>query len=163
MNLTDYQELAARTRNPKMTHTEHLTNGGLGVAGEAGEVANKVKKIVHHRHFNEIGALWEELGDVLWYLADLCTTLGVSLDTVAQGNIAKLKRRYPDGFSAERSINRDDGPASLNEVANEHVVYHQPREGLTIAATTNDLGYSALWDDTIVFKPYTPISYKGDA
>jgi len=163
MNLTEYQELAARTRNDAMTFTEHLTFGGLGVAGEAGEVANKIKKIIYHLHPCEYEWLMEELGDVLWHIADLCTTLHVSLENVAEGNLGKLKRRYPEGFSAERSINRDDGPASLNEVANEHVVYHQPREGLTIAATTNDLGYSALWDDTIVFKPYTPISYKGDA
>jgi len=108
-----------------------------------------VKKIVHHRHFNEIGALWEELGDVLWYLADLCTTLGVSLDTVAEGNIAKLKRRYPEGFSAERSINRDDGddgPASQNEVANEHVVYTAQNERLILAdyhgCTTDGKVYS---------------------
>jgi NTP pyrophosphatase (non-canonical NTP hydrolase) len=50
----------------------------------------------------------EELGDVLWYCAELACGLGVTLDEVAMRNIDKLRRRYPEGFDAERSINRDD-------------------------------------------------------
>ena len=69
------------------------------------------------------------MGDCLWYLADIATTLEVDLSTVAAANIGKLVRRYPDGFSPERSINRDDGPASLNELTNEHI-YTPPSEGL---------------------------------
>lgn len=53
--------------------------------------------------------LREELGDVLWYLTWLCSEFGFSLEEVAQANIAKLRERYPEGFSVERSINRKDG------------------------------------------------------
>ena len=49
-----------------------------------------------------------EGGDCLWYLAELATGLGISLDEMAARNNAKLRVRYPDGFDAERSINRED-------------------------------------------------------
>ena len=49
----------------------------------------------------------EEIGDVLWYCAELATALGVTLDEIAQGNVDKLRRRYPDGFDPERSIHRE--------------------------------------------------------
>ena len=50
----------------------------------------------------------EELGDILWYLTWLCSEFGFGLEEVAQANIDKLKRRYPEGFSVERSINRKE-------------------------------------------------------
>ena len=50
----------------------------------------------------------EELGDMLWYLTWLCSEFGFSLEEVAQANITKLRERYPEGFSAERSINRKE-------------------------------------------------------
>ena len=51
----------------------------------------------------------KELGDVLWYVAETATALSMTLDEVAARNIAKLKMRYPDGFSAEKSIHRKPG------------------------------------------------------
>ena len=121
-------------------------------------------------------------GDHVWAAAIVAEEAGEVLQAAnnlamhGTGSIAHIRRellhtaamaiRYLENLEAverQRINDADDGPASQNEVANEHVVYHQPQEGLTIAATTNDLGYSALWDDTIVFKPYTPISYEGDA
>lgn len=125
MNIDNYQKLAARTRVTR-GYTEDLTHSSMGVVGEFGELINKIKKLVYHKHENIVPEIIEELGDCLWYIADIATTLGADLSLVTEQNIEKLCRRYPDGFSVEASINRDDGPATdtgpapLNEVANEH-------------------------------------------
>ena len=69
----------------------------LGLCGEAGEVADKVKKVLRDRggEFSAevIAALQLELGDVLWYVAQLATELGLELDQVAQANLDKLASR----------------------------------------------------------------------
>lgn len=105
MNLNDYQSLAARTAAP---HDNELVNYGLGIAGEAGEVADLIKKAIFHGHNIEQGEIKKELGDVLWYLANIARIAGLTLDEVAESNIAKLQRRYPQGFSTEASINREE-------------------------------------------------------
>jgi NTP pyrophosphatase (non-canonical NTP hydrolase) len=108
MNLNEYQEKAYRTAKKFETHSAALSDGGLGISGEAGELANKIKKHIHHNHPLDPDALVEEIGDVLWYAAFLASTLGETLEEIAQFNIAKLKLRYPDGFSTKASIDRKD-------------------------------------------------------
>lgn len=108
MRFDEYQELAGRTSPPDRLPIEKLTNGALGLGGEAGEVVELVKKHRYHGHALDADAVAKELGDVLWYVAEVCTAVGLSLDEVAQRNVAKLKARYPEGFSAERSRGRDD-------------------------------------------------------
>jgi NTP pyrophosphatase (non-canonical NTP hydrolase) len=105
MNLDEYQSLAARTMGPR-TPEQQLANAALGLTGEAGEVAEHVKKHLFHATPLDRDAVVKELGDCLWYVAAMCTALGISMDDVGTANIEKLRRRYPDGFSAERSINR---------------------------------------------------------
>jgi NTP pyrophosphatase (non-canonical NTP hydrolase) len=105
MNLDEYQSLAARTLGPR-TPEQQLANAALGLTGEAGEVAEHVKKHLFHATPLDRDAVVKELGDCLWYVAAMCTALGISMDHVGTANIEKLRRRYPDGFSAERSINR---------------------------------------------------------
>lgn len=86
----------------------------LGIAGEAGEVADLVKKHVGHGHPLDVAKLKYELGDVLWYVAGIASAVGLSLSDVAAGNLEKLRARYPEGhFSTERSISRanDNAPA----------------------------------------------------
>ncbi|MCB6990620.1 nucleoside triphosphate pyrophosphohydrolase family protein [bacterium 210820-DFI.6.38] len=70
----------------------------LGLTGEAGEVADLVKKGIFHEKGINIDHLKKELGDVLWYIAMICYSLGISLDDVMQTNVDKLIARYPDGF-----------------------------------------------------------------
>lgn len=109
MDLNDYQQLAMVTRNPTLTQEAQLASAGLGIAGEAGEVADLVKKVLFHGHpLDEAtrAKLVKETGDVLWYAALLAETLGVPLAEIASANIVKLKARYPAGFDPTRSLNR---------------------------------------------------------
>ena len=78
----------------------------LGLAGEAGEVVDLIKKQVCHKHGIDRDAIAKELGDVLWYVAAICTKLDLNLQHVAQQNISKLQERYPKGYSSEASKNR---------------------------------------------------------
>jgi NTP pyrophosphatase (non-canonical NTP hydrolase) len=61
-----------------------------------------------HGHAYDTQALKDELGDVLWYLAEAATAAGLNLDEIAQENVDKLFKRYPEGFSQKDSINRED-------------------------------------------------------
>lgn len=106
MNMNEYQELAARTLGRDRTHEQQLANAALGLTGEAGEVAEVIKKHLFHATPLDEVALAKELGDCLWYIGAFATVLGLSLNDIAEGNIEKLKKRYPEGFSAERSRNR---------------------------------------------------------
>lgn len=65
----------------------------LGLAGEAGEVAEKVKKSIRGDGQLDADEVAKELGDVLWYIANLASDIGISLDTIAEKNLEKLKSR----------------------------------------------------------------------
>lgn len=108
MTGNEYQHLAQRTANPKLNDSGKLQNGVMGLCGESGECVDLMKKVLFQGHKFEMvrGKLVEELGDVCWYVAETASALGVDLEDVMRRNIEKLKARYPEGFSAERSINR---------------------------------------------------------
>jgi NTP pyrophosphatase (non-canonical NTP hydrolase) len=100
MNFTDYQTQSRRTaKYPPIGHA--VIYPTLGLTNEAGEVAGKIKKIFRDKE-GVIGeaereALKGELGDVLWYLTQVCTELELSLDEVAQHNLEKLFDRMERG------------------------------------------------------------------
>ncbi len=100
MNFLDYQQRSRRTAlYPSIGHP--VIYPTLGLANEAGEVAGKIKKIFRDKA-GQIGelereGLKSELGDVLWYLAQVCTELGLSLDEVAEANLKKLLDRQSRG------------------------------------------------------------------
>ena len=113
MKINEYQSLAMRTNDSKCderllerVNAGELINGALGLTGEAGEVADIVKKYVFHGHELDKSEIIKELGDVCWYVALLSHAIGVPLEDILQTNVDKLKRRYPEGFSKENSINR---------------------------------------------------------
>lgn len=108
MTLDEYQALAARTLGRDRTHEQQLANAALGLTGEAGEVAEVIKKHLFHATPLDQDALAKELGDCLWYIGAFATVLGLSLDDIAQRNIDKLRKRYPEGFDTERSRNRSE-------------------------------------------------------
>lgn len=105
MRMNEYQELASRTAKED---PEEVINYGLGVSGEAGEVADMIKKRRFQGHTFSKEEICKELGDVLWYVSQLARMHGLTMDQVATANIIKLQKRYPEGFSEERSVNRND-------------------------------------------------------
>ena len=108
MTLDEYQELAARTLGRDRTHEQQLANAALGLTGEAGEVAEVIKKHLFHSTPLDQDALAKELGDCLWYIGAFATVLGLSMNDIAQRNIEKLRKRYPEGFDTDRSRNRTE-------------------------------------------------------
>lgn len=95
MTFSDYQFAAIKTALPSARSVSYMT---LGLAGEAGEIANKVKKLIRDGDSPEKrAAIAAELGDVLWYVAGLATELGVNLGDVAQANLDKLNKRAAEG------------------------------------------------------------------
>ena len=78
----------------------------MGLNGEAGECIDVLKKHDFQGHVLATDKILDELGDVLWYVVESAVGMGTTLEDVAQHNIAKLRARYPEGFSADRSINR---------------------------------------------------------
>lgn len=108
MNGNEYQKLAMRTLNPKLDKKDILLNAVMGLCGEAGEAIDLVKKNLYQNHPFDTNAFIKELGDIAWYLAEAATAVDVSLDEVFAKNIEKLKQRFPQGFTAEDSLNRKD-------------------------------------------------------
>lgn len=103
LTLSEYQRLAARTLNTSLTAEQRLLDAAAGLAEEAGEALGLVRKHLFMHHELDRARLVSELGDALWCLNAAAGALGVSLDEVAATNLAKLKRRYPEGYSDEAS------------------------------------------------------------
>jgi NTP pyrophosphatase (non-canonical NTP hydrolase) len=95
-----------------------LDLGGLGVAGEAGEVADLVKKILHHDVPLESvrDKLIKEMGDVHWYLEYLAATLGITTEQVLVANVAKLKERHPNGWSPKSQQEKRDEKTNRDKI-----------------------------------------------
>ena len=97
----------------KGANIERLTTAAVGMSAESGEFLEIVKKMVFQgKPFNDDNRkhLIIELGDVMWYVAQACMALDISLDDVVRGNVRKLEKRYPGGsFSVEKSEIRAKG------------------------------------------------------
>lgn len=109
MTINEYQMLAMATLNPELNRKEALINSVMGLCGESGEAIDIVKKWLAQGHELDKDHLIKELGDVAWYLAEAATVLDVPLEQILQGNIEKLKKRYPDGFEKDCSMVRLKG------------------------------------------------------
>ena len=108
MTIHDYQKLAMTTLNPALSKKDVLINGVMGLCGESGEAIDIVKKWLAQGHELDKERLAKDLGDFCWYLAETATALDLSLEDIMAANIEKLKKRYPEGFNAERSIHRTE-------------------------------------------------------
>lgn len=117
MSLNHYQQQAKRTASADWDKVAvrvlryptclPLLNFALGAAGEAGEIADYIKKVIFHGHDLDEDKLIKEIGDALWYLSQIAQVIGVPLEVIAEANIAKLQARYPEGFSETASQNRE--------------------------------------------------------
>ncbi len=97
MKLDDYQKQAASFFWGGSDDVFDILGLSLGVCGEAGELAEKIKKLYFNKKMEitdeDLGLIGKEIGDTLWYLAALSEKLGLSLDDAATNNIAKLNKR----------------------------------------------------------------------
>jgi NTP pyrophosphatase (non-canonical NTP hydrolase) len=112
MTFDEYQDWARRTLSQELNQRERLAMTALGLVGEAGECSEAIKKHLFHGHALDHAALAKELGDVLWYVAMLADSCGLSLGSIAAQNIDKLRVRYPDGFSTQASMERCESQQS---------------------------------------------------
>lgn len=108
MTINEYQALAMTTLNPELNQKDVLINSVMGLCGESGEAIDIVKKWLAQGHELDRERLAKELGDIAWYLAEAATALEIPLEDIFQGNIDKLKKRFPEGFSVQNSLKRSD-------------------------------------------------------
>ena len=107
MKLDEYQKLAIRTAK-KVDQNFDLMHVAFGLSGEAGEFADAIKKHLVYGKELDKGNVIEEIGDILWYIALACDTMGVDISEVAQQNITKLKLRYPEKYTDKHASDRLD-------------------------------------------------------
>lgn len=118
----EYQKLAMRTNDGKSTDrlmkfieenptidVGGLMNGLEGLCGETGEANDMIKKAIFHQKPFDQEHFKKELGDVMWYMAMICQSMGYELDEILQMNVDKLIARYPGGFDIQRANNRAKG------------------------------------------------------
>lgn len=106
----DYRKEVIRNLNPQHVPSERdvINLGAMGLAGEAGEVADLVKKHLFHQVPLDRDKLIKELGDVRWYFEVLCHAAGTTIEEVEKLNVEKLRKRFPNGFTTEDSIKKAD-------------------------------------------------------
>ncbi len=113
MNLKEYQELCKKTAKTFDRPENEISSWGLGIAGEAGDLAGCIKKTLFHGNDQKAG-IRENLGDTLWYMAMISNFYGWNLEEILQENIGKLAKRYPQGFT-EKDASRNNTRVDWNE------------------------------------------------
>ena len=109
MNGKEYIEQAKRSESSQvfLEGKERLLHAGMGIATEAGEFLDALKKSVFYGKELDRVNLKEELGDLLWYMAIAMDELGTDFETEMERNIEKLRARYPERFTKEKALERD--------------------------------------------------------
>lgn len=106
INLKEYQEIAKTTaKKDFQTKEEEIMCWGLGITGEAGDIASCIKKTYAHKKDVKEG-IKENIGDMMWYTAMICNFFGWNFDEILKQNIEKLKKRFPQGFNY-KSVDRN--------------------------------------------------------
>lgn len=107
MNFQEYQDLAKRTDANLGTLRENLIHMSLGMNTEQAELADVLKKNLAYGKEVDYVNLKEELGDLMWYIANMCNHLNWTLEDVCDLNIKKLQQRFPNNFTQIAANNRD--------------------------------------------------------
>ena len=100
--LKKYQEDCKKTLKKIEDKDKEIMTWGLGISGEAGDVAGCIKKTFVHMN-DQTAGIKENLGDTLWYIAMICNFFGWNLQDILNENLEKLKKRYPLGFKTEHA------------------------------------------------------------
>lgn len=108
MKANEYQVLASRTINKKLSEDEKVFHSLFGMVGEIGEIHSLYQK-GYQGHLTTVEHAKKEVGDLLWFIAEYCTVNGWELEEIMQMNIDKLRARFPEGFEEEKSLHRKDG------------------------------------------------------
>lgn len=112
MDLKNYRKQAKKTVGTQ--GKEAILNWGLGVAGEAGDLAGCIKKTYFHKNDQKEGVR-ENIGDVMWYLIAICDFYSWELEDILDENIEKLAKRYPEGKFTYKHAKRKNERVDWNE------------------------------------------------
>lgn len=107
MTGNEYQEAATRTINLSLSEGQLMNHALHGMVGEIGEIHSIFQK-QYQGHPIQEDELKKEVGDLLWFVAEFCTSNGWWIEDVMEENIEKLYKRYPEGFDRERSVHREE-------------------------------------------------------
>ncbi|MDP3026689.1 MAG: nucleoside triphosphate pyrophosphohydrolase family protein [Nanoarchaeota archaeon] len=113
MNLKEYQDICKKTAKKFESPELEISTWGLGIAGEAGDVASCIKKTFAHKNDKREG-IRENIGDMFWYAAMICNFFNWNLEEVLGENLKKLEQRYPGGFT-EKDAQREGKMIDWNE------------------------------------------------
>ena len=107
-DLDVFQEEALRSMRNDLPYEAICSNMCMGLAGETGETVDIFKKHIYQGKDLDINDVIEEIGDILWYIANLCNVNKITMKECMESNVEKLRKRYPNGFSIKDALERVD-------------------------------------------------------
>ena len=107
-DLDVFQEEALRCMRNDLPYELICSNMCMGLAGETGETVDIFKKHIYQGKDLDINDVIEEIGDILWYIANLCNVNKITMKECMESNVEKLRKRYPNGFSIKDALERAD-------------------------------------------------------
>lgn len=107
-NTEIFQREARRSLRDDLPYEAMCSNMCMGLAGEIGEVVDIMKKHIYQGKELDITDVIEEVGDVLWYIANFCNVNNITMDECMESNIKKLRKRFPNGFTIKDANERKD-------------------------------------------------------
>lgn len=140
MTPNEYQKLAARTICPQgleqlirlgasrsciarkiidLQNNTRILHASIGISGEAGEIASQIQKWLYYGKELDTVNLLEEIGDSLWYIAEMCEALGTTMEEVMKRNIEKLQKRYPEKYTDHHAAEENRDRAGEREILEE--------------------------------------------